>query len=152
MVIKAKVYLDTTVPSAYFDDRAPDRQQLTQQFWTARLPDFEPVVSTIVLLEVRDTPDDERRVRMESLLTGFHVLAFDEEAYNLAQEYVRRGIFPERYVSDANHVATAVVNGIGYFVSWNFRHLVKIQTRREVNLVNALRGHGPIEIAAPPEL
>jgi hypothetical protein len=77
---------------------------------------------------------------MESLLTGFHVLAFDEEAYNLAQECVSRGIFPEKYVSDANHVATAVVNGIGYFASWNSRHLVKIQTRREVNLVNALLG------------
>jgi hypothetical protein len=108
-------------------------------------------VSAIVLLEIRDTPDDENRARMEALLTGFLVLAFDE-AYSLAQEYVKRGIFPERYTSDANHVATAVTNGIGYFVSWNFRHLVKIQTRREVNLVNALRGYGAIEIAAPPEL
>ena len=151
-MIRARVYLDTTVPSAYFDDRAPDRQRLTQQFWLSRLPDFEPVLSTIVLLEIRDTPDDENRARMEALVTGFPVLAFDEEAYSLAQEYVKRGIFPEKYTSDANHVATAVVNGIGYFVSWNFRHLVKIQTRREVNLVNALRGYGAIEIAAPPEL
>jgi hypothetical protein len=89
---------------------------------------------------------------MRPLTAGFEVLPFGEEAYNLAQEYVARGIFAEKYVSDANHVATAVVNGLGYFASWNFRHLVKIQTRREVNLVNALRGHGPIEIAAPPEL
>lgn len=36
--------------------------------------------------------------------------------------------------------------------SSNFRHLVRVQTRREVNLVNALRGYQPIEIAAPPEL
>jgi hypothetical protein len=108
-MIGTRVYLDTTVPSAYLDDRAPDRQRLTQ--W-----------------------------------------AFDEYAYNLAQEYVRRGIFPEKYGSDANHVATAVVNGISYFASWNFRHLVKIQTRREVNLVNALTGYGAIEIVAPQEL
>ena len=61
-------------------------------------------------------------------------------------------MFSEKYVSDANHVATAVVNGIGYFASWNFRHLVKVQTRRQVNLVNALQGYGAIEIVAPPEL
>ncbi len=149
---KATVYLDTTVPSAYLDDRAPDRQRLTHQFWVERLPDFEPVISTIVLLEVRDTPDADKRAKMESLLAGFQVLTFDEEADGLAQEYVKRGIFPEKYASDANHVAAAVVNGIGYFVSWNFRHLVKVQTRRETNLVNALKGYGAIEIVAPPEL
>jgi len=36
--------------------------------------------------------------------------------------------------------------------SWNFHHLVKLRTRREVNLVNALKGYTPIEILAPPEL
>ena len=89
---------------------------------------------------------------MEELVGDFEVLTFDEEAYDLAQEYVRRGVFPEEYTSDANHVAIAVVNGISYFASWNFRHLVKVNTRREVNLINALSGYGQIEIIAPPEL
>lgn len=151
-MIKPRVYLDTTVPSAYYDERAPDRQRLTQRFWTDRLPDFEAVISTIVLLEIRDTPEVEKRARMEELVRGRAVLVFDEEADGLGQEYVRRGIFPEKYTSDANHVAVAVVNGIGYFVSWNFEHLVKVSTRREVNLVNALMGYEPIEILAPPEL
>ena len=77
---------------------------------------------------------------------------FSDEADNLAQEYVRRGVFPEKFASDANHVAIAVVNGIGYLASWNFRHLVRVNTRREVNLGNALEGYNPIEIVAPPEL
>jgi len=151
-MIKAKVYLDTTVPSAYYDERASDRQRLTRQFWTERLPDFEAVISTIVLLEIRDTPEAEKRVNLEQLVNGLTVLAFNEEADILAQAYVSSGIFPEKYTSDANHVAIAVVNGVQYFASWNFRHLVKVSTRREVNLVNALKGYGPIEIVAPPEL
>ena len=151
-MIKAKVYLDTTVPSAYYDGRAPDRQRLTKRFWIERLPDFQAVISSIVILEIRDTPDTEKRAKMEQLVGGLEILAFDEEAHNLAQEYVRRDIFPERYTSDANHVAIAVVNGIGYFASWNFRYLVKVNTRRGVNLVNALKSYGPIEIIAPPEL
>lgn len=80
------------------------------------------------------------------------MLSIDEEASRLAQEYVQRGIFPEKYESDANHVAIAVVNGIGYLLSWNFKHLVKVATRREVNLVNAIAGYGQIEMIAPPEL
>ncbi len=66
--------------------------------------------------------------------------------------YIKRGIFPEKYTSDANHIAIAVVSGIDYFASWNFKHLVKVNTRREVNLVNALLGYQQIEIIAPPEL
>jgi hypothetical protein len=80
------------------------------------------------------------------------VLDFDEEANDLALEYVRRGVFSEDERTDARHVAIAVVNGIAFLASWNFGHLVRVSTRREVNLVNALRGYGPIEIVAPPEL
>ena len=151
-MVKAKVYLDTTVPSAYFDEQAPDRQRLTREFWSERLQVFSPVVSVITLREIRDTPDPSKRARMEELLTGLQVLSFDDEAYTLAQEYVGRGLFPARYASDANHVAVAVVNAVEYFVSWNFRHLVNVATRREVNLVNALRSYRNIEIVAPPEL
>jgi len=50
------------------------------------------------------------------------------------------------------HVAIASVHRIPYLASWNFRHLVRVQTRREVSLLNTLRGYDSIEIVAPPEL
>jgi len=129
-MIKPKLYLDTTVPSAYCDIRTPDRQKLTRQFWSERLSDFEAMISTIVLSEIRDTPDVEIRKKMEDLIRDLIVLESSEEADDLAQEYVKRGIFSEKQTPDANHVAIAVVNGIGYFASWNFKHLVKVNIRR----------------------
>ncbi len=60
---KQKIYLDTTVPSAYFDARAPDRELLTKIFWSDRLPDFDPVISNIVLSEIHDTPNEEKRYK-----------------------------------------------------------------------------------------
>ena len=152
MAVVDRVYLDTTVPSAYYDDRAPDRQRLTQEFWQGRCLEMDAVISTITLLEIRNTPNEDKRQKMEALVQNLTVLSFSDEANNLAQEYVRRGIFSEKYTSDANHVAIAVVHGIGYLASWNFRHLVKVNTRRAVNLVNALEGYNSIEIVAPPEL
>lgn len=149
---RPQVYLDTTVPSAYFDDRAADRQRLTQEFWNDRLPAYEGVISSLVLAEIRSTPDDARRQELEHLVKNCLVLDFTEEADRLAQEYVARGIFPVKYVADANHVAVAVTHGVGYLASWNFKHLVRVKTRREVNLVNSLNGYGVIEIVAPPEL
>lgn len=58
---KQKIYLDSTVPSAYYDSRTPERQGQTLQFWELLLPDFEAVISSAVLSEIRGTPDAERR-------------------------------------------------------------------------------------------
>ena len=44
-MVLQRLYLDTTVPSAYIDARAPDRQRLTEEFWRERLPSSEPVIS-----------------------------------------------------------------------------------------------------------
>lgn len=148
---KSSLYLDTTVPSAYFDFRTPERQKLTRAFWQY-LTEREVFISEIVLAEIRDTPDDNMRSQMEELVEGFSVLKFDVEARNLAGEYIKNKIFPEKYRSDANHVAISVINGINYLVSWNFKHLVKVRTRYAVNLYNSLHGYLPLEIIVPPEL
>ena len=149
---KAKLYLDTSVLSAYFDDRAPDRQRLTQQFWSERLADFRAYLSPLVHSEISGTSNDTRRDQLFDLAGEFDILPLTVEAIALADAYLAQGIFPAHYRSDALHVAVAVVHGCGYLGSWNFKHLVRVRTRREVNLINALRGYQPIEIVAPPEL
>lgn len=103
-----KVYLDTSVISALFDERNAERKNHTEEFWR-ELRDYE-------------------------------------------EEYLSKGIFPERYKDDAIHVAVAVANNIDFLISWNFRHLVKVKTRRMVNLINEILGYPHIEIIAPPEL
>jgi len=149
---KETVHIDTTLPSAYFDDRTPDRQKLTRLFWATRLPELISSVSEVVIAEIAQTPDNERRQAMLDLVRDIPALQVSEEGQSLAHEYVDRGVFPAKYLSDAMHVALATVGGIRNLVSWNFHHLVKLRTRREVNLVNALKGYTPIEILAPPEL
>lgn len=75
-----------------------------------------------------------------------------KEAENLAEHYISKGIFPEKYRDDALHVAIASVNSIAFLLSWNFKHLVKVKTRRLVTLVNSLENYSAVEIIAPPEL
>jgi predicted nucleic acid-binding protein len=152
VIVKPRLYLDTSVPSAHFDSRAPERQGLTRQFWLQRLPEFDAAVSTLVLAEIADTPDSERRRNMEELISGFAVLELNAEAEALAEAYVVQGVFAAPDRGDALHVAIASANRIGYLASWNFKHMVRVRTRREVSLVNALRGYDPVEIVAPPEL
>ena len=147
-----RLYLDTTVPSAYFDARAPDRQRLTQEFWRERLPSYEPAISVLVIAEIRDTPDSDRRRGLEVLTEPFFVLPMTPEVEELANQYVARGAIRDKFRDDARHVAIAVTHQIGLLASWNFKHLVKLQVRRQINLINAILGHGPVEIVSPPEL
>lgn len=144
--------LDTTVPSAYIDARTPDRQRLTQEFWRERLPSYEPVISALVIAETRDTPDRDRRRELELLVESFSELPVIPEAEALADEYVNRGTIRDRFRDDALHVAIAVTHQVALLASWNFKHLVKLQVRRQVNLINAILGYGPVEIVSPPDL
>ena len=152
MPMKSKLYLDTSVFSAHVDSRTPERQELTHQFWIERLPAFETAISTLVLAEIADTPQQDQRQEMEKLVSGFSILEYNQVVEELAQIYVARGVFSAKYLTDALHVAFASVHHIPYLTSWNFRHMVKVRTRREVSLINTLNGYEPIEIVAPPEL
>jgi len=115
---KLKVYLDTSVPNAYFDSKNPVRQEITKQFWRK--------------LKELTTKSEEIRV--------------------LAEEYVTRGIIPAKYIEDAVHISLVTVNSIDILVSWNFEHIVKLKTKREVNAVNILLGYPQIEIIEPAML
>lgn len=74
------------------------------------------------------------------------------EVEELADEYMNKGIVLDKFRNDAVHIAVAVINNIDFLISWNFRHLVKVKTRKIVNLINELLGYPHIEIIAPPEL
>lgn len=127
-----RLYLDTTVPSAYIDARAPDRQRLTTEFWLDRLPSYEPLISALVVAEIQDTPDADKRRRLEALVQSFPVLPVTSEAEDLADEYVNRGVVRAKFRDDALHVSLAVTEQIPLLASWNFKHLVRLQVRRQI--------------------
>ena len=148
--MKTKVYLDTSVISALFDERTPERLEMTSELWS-KLNDYEVYISELVLEEL-ERANDQIRANLFSLVKKFIVLKISKEAEILAEIYVKQGIFPEKYFDDALHVALASVNQIGILLSWNFTHLVKLKTRRMVSIVNLSENILPVEIASPPEL
>jgi len=46
----------------------------------------------------------------------------------------------------------ATVNSLDVLISWNFEHIVKLKTKREVNVINVLLGYDEIEIIEPAML
>ena len=80
------------------------------------------------------------------------LLTRSEEIRILSEEYVSRRIIPVKHIEDAVHIAVATINSVDILVSWNFEHIVKLKTKREVNVVNVLLGYDPIEIVEPAML
>jgi predicted nucleic acid-binding protein len=133
-----------------FDERTPERMSMTKHAWDT-FDGYNVFISDTVVDELSNATDERKR-KMLDAIADFAVLKITSEIDDLADEYVRRGVFPDKYRDDAVHVATAAVNGIGLLLSWNFTHLVKVKTRRMVALVNTDHGFIPVEIISPPEL
>jgi len=76
----------------------------------------------------------------------------NSEIKALAEEYIVKGVIPVKYFEDALHIAVATVNSLDILISWNFEHIVKLKTKREVNVINVLLGYGEIEIIEPAML
>jgi predicted nucleic acid-binding protein len=145
-----RLYFDTSVFSAYYDERAPERMELTRKFWN-ELKRHENMCSDLTLEEIARASEGKAR-KMSDLATGFRVLPIDERTRNLAQSYVQHNVVPAKYFVDALHIAAAVLGDADILVSWNFDHMVKRGTRLLVNYVNATQSLRNIEILAPPEI
>jgi predicted nucleic acid-binding protein len=150
--MKQRVYLDTSVISALGDLRAPDRQELTREFFD-RLSTFESAASDITRIEIERTRDASRRTEMLAILSRCnHILPSSPEAESLASNYLAAAIFPSSVPEDALHVAIAVLNRQDVIVSWNFKHLVNQRRRAAIDALNLSIGLPPIIILAPPEV
>jgi len=147
-----KLYLDTSIPIGYFDDKNLNRQRATREFWS-KLSKCQVFISDVVIDEIKATGDKTRRQDLLNLVKTFECLSTkNNEIKMLAEEYVMRGVIPVKHIEDALHIAVATVNYLDILISWNFEHIVKLKTKREVNVINVLLGYGEIEIIEPAML
>ena len=149
--MKLRVYLDTSVFSAYHDGRVPERQRETQEFWP-RLDGFLASTSELARQELSQATDEALRPKLLQLLGQVVVHPLTEEMTVIARRYVEHGIFSPVMLNDAIHVAAAVVSDQDVLLSWNFRHLVNRRRRAEINALNASSGLRTLEILAPSEM
>jgi predicted nucleic acid-binding protein len=146
-----RLYLDTSVISALFDARNPERQEITKEFFSTRSSD-RFLVSELTLAEIANTPNVELRKEMRKIADRCETIPVTEVADRIAARYISEGAIAEAYSADAYHIAVAVMAKADMVVSWNFRHMVRRKTRDIVNMVNTMEGFPHMEIVAPGEL
>jgi predicted nucleic acid-binding protein len=148
--MEQRLYLDTSVFSVLDDDRSPERRDMTREFWL-RLARFDACTSDVAVREIEPTPDVVRRGAMLARVRNVRVIPVPPGTAELADAYLRLGVFPSSVPEDALHVAVATLARQDVLVSWNFKHLVNQRRRAAVDALNVARGLRTIRILPPPE-
>ncbi len=145
------VYLDASVPSAYYEESQSERLKITRLWWE-KIGDYEVLISTLTLKEIKALKDKEKREAIISLLHNFLVLKIIPLIEALSRDYLQAKIIPLNSLNDALHLSIAVINKIDILLSWDFTHLVKKEVERKVNIYNITNGYSEIQIVSPKEL
>lgn len=73
----------------------------------------------------------------------------DDEAVELATEYITEKVVGKASYVDCLHIALATINRADILVSWNFKHIVNIERIRGYNSINIKNGYKQLEIRSP---
>jgi predicted nucleic acid-binding protein len=131
--MKAKLYLETTIPSYLVGRPSRDllvaaHQEITRDWWESRRTEFELYISELVQ-EVRAGDPLLAGQRLE-LLRDVPILAVSSEILRLAEDLITEGPIPRKAAGDAAHIAIATVYGCEYLLTWNCRHIANAELHR----------------------
>ncbi len=159
MLNRTRIYLDTSVISFLFADDAPDKKDITVEFFRdfIRPSVYDVFVSEFVLAEIENNTNEDRKQKMLKVVNDYPIeflsLQNRTELDELAAKYVSEGIIPAKKILDAYHIAVSVTNQINILVSWNYRHLANINRERKINVVNLANNYlNELRIVTPYDL
>jgi hypothetical protein len=149
-VKKLRIYLDTSVIGGCFDSEF--------QIWSeALVRDFRQgryiaVISDVTAAEIAPAPDFVKALHQELLSLPSERIRVDDETVSLVQSYAARSVLGKRFINDMLHIALATIAEVDVLVSWNFRHIVRLDKIRLFNAVNIEQGYKQLSIYSPREV
>lgn len=144
------IYVDTSVFGGCFDEEFSE-DSITF-FGMVRCGIYTVLISDVVLEELEEAPMRVRNLVMELPEQGVEFISISEEIIRLRDEYLAAGILGPKWIDDMTHVAAATVSRADAIVSWNFKHIVRLDKMKAYNQVNLLNGYGILTIISPKEV
>ena len=145
--MKQRIYIDTSVFGGYFDE---EFSEFTRPlFERLQNGEFRLLFSAVTQDELSYAPEEVKR-----LVTGLRVentefLDTNDEAVELATQYIAEKVVGQTSFADCLHIALATINRADYLISWNFKHIVNVQRIRGYNSINIKNGYKELEIRSP---
>jgi hypothetical protein len=149
-VDRLRIYIDTSVLGGCFDDEfSVWSNGLIRDFRAGR---FIPVLSDVTAAEVREAPEAVQEVHREMLRLAGGVLPVTAVVVEMVEAYRSRHILPAKFAADMTHIALATLAEVDALVSWNFKHIVRLEKIRLFNAANVELGYRILNILSPREV
>ena len=147
---KPLLYLDTSVFGGVFDSEFQEDSRRVIAYINSGKATL--IISDTTLVEINRAPE-----RVQKLLLDIHgdniiMAAYLSEAEALSKCYLADGVVAPKWKEDTLHVALATVNRADAIISWNFKHIVRLDKIKAYNLVNTKNGYGVVTILSPKEV
>ena len=150
-----RVYIETTIPSFYFEERAGAemvaRRQWTREWWGAQSQRYEMVTSVAVIEELEQGSHPGKQAALE-LIRNMQILPVVQDIDAIVEAYIARHVMPDDPRGDALHLALASYHRCHFLLTWNCRHLANANKVDHIRFVNSELGlYCPI-LTTPVEL
>ena len=148
--MKPRLYFDTSVFGGIYDEEFEEISMLL--FEKVKLGQIICVYSDLSVTELKNAPNKVKDYFLGLPQEFMEFVEVTEEAYVLAEKYLREKVVGPTSADDCRHIATATVNKVDYLVSWNFKHIVNVFRIRGYNSVNLRSGYIQLDIRSPKEI
>jgi len=146
---KLRIYIDTSVLGGYFDTEfSIDTKLLFEEILNDK---YQVIISDLTEKELIKAPENVNTL-LKKLKIKTEKLIVNQEAIDLALEYVSEKVVGQTSLDDCIHIAIATIDRVDLLVSWNFKHIVNIQRIRGYNAINIRNGYQTLEIRSPKDL
>lgn len=155
ILLKLKVYIETSIPSYLTAWRNPDlimaaNQEITKEWWEER-DKFDLYLSALVVQESSAGDPDAAKRRL-SVLSGIPEIEITKEIEIFADRLINKVPLPYKAKIDALHIAVATVGGMDFLLTWNCKHIANAILRPKIEAVCRESGYEPPTICTPQEL
>lgn len=150
---KIKIYLDTSVINFLFADDAPEKKEVTIDFFENYLNDFDVFISEIVIEEINKTNNPEKKQKLIDSIRKYDINIYHEINYDiriLSEIYLEKQIVPINKPEDSLHLAYASYYEFDILLSWNFKHLANINVQKKLQLANIQMGYNKLLLLLNP--
>ena len=138
-MIKKSLYLDTTIPSYYYDQRKElairYRRKVTRDWWINEKDSFGLYISELVLVELQRGNYPQKK-KVARLVKDLSILPIVPEIEDIVRDYLKNYLMPMADMGDAFHLAYASFYKIDYLLTWNCNHLANVNKKEHIETIN----------------
>ncbi|MBU7586323.1 MAG: type II toxin-antitoxin system VapC family toxin [Nostoc sp. TH1S01] len=153
--MKPKVYIETSIPSFYYEVRTePDmvaRRQWTREWWNNAKENYELVTSIAVLDELNRGNFPSKREAIE-LISNLLFVPIESAITQIVEVYIQQHLMPSDPLGDALHLALASYHKCDFLLTWNCRHLANANKFGHIRRLNVMLGLYVPTLVTPLEL